>query len=268
MFLVHADDTEARHGSEHRGARADHDRRFATCNTRALVPSLRLGQRRMKDRDAFAEAFAKAADGLRREGDLGNENDCTPTALECDRAGLEIDLGLPASRRSVEEEVRALLGVERADDAIEGCALRRAELGRLGLAGQPVALGRLRPLAAGLPLYRGDECKRASRGRAVVLRKPERELDKGLRQLFDDTLDRRGLDSPRRRDVHLRDDTPSLRIAETHFDDRAQANVIGDLVGELTRERARRYERIDRGIPGHPSSLEPGRDARRLRLRG
>src|SRR5439155_24284181 len=100
------------------------------------------------------------------------------------------------------------------------------------------------PFAAGLPLHRRDECERASRRRAVVLGDPEGELDERLRQLLDDALDRRGLDSLRRRDVDLRDDTASLRVAEAHLDDRAQPNIVGNLVGELTRERARRYERI------------------------
>src|SRR5207244_2400755 len=52
-----------------------------------------------------------------------------------------------------------------------------------------VALCRLRPLAARLPLHRRDERERAPRRRAVVLGDPERELDERPRQLFDDTLD-------------------------------------------------------------------------------
>ena len=118
--------------------------------------------------------------------------------------------------------------------------------------GERLALRRLRPLAAGLPLHGRDQRERASRRRAVVLRDPERELDERLRQLLDDALDRRRLDAFRRRDVDLVDDTSPLRVAEPHLDDRARLNVVRDLVRELARERARRYERIDRGIAGHP----------------
>src|SRR2546430_10532791 len=123
----------------------------------------------MEDCDPLAEARAEAADRLRRERDLRNEHDRAVTAFEGDGAGPEVDLGLPASRRSEEQEVGAHLGVERADDAIERRTLCRAQLGRLCLTGQTVALRRLRPLTASLPLHGSDERERTARRRPVVL---------------------------------------------------------------------------------------------------
>ncbi len=261
MLLVHADDTEPRHWREHGRAGADDDRRFAACDARALVAPLRLGQRRMQDCDALAETRPEATDGLWRERDFGNEHDRAAPALDRGGAGLEIDLGLPAARGTEEEEVGSLARLECADDAIEGRTLCVAELGRLGLTGQPVAGRRLRPLAAGLALHRRDERERAAGRRAVVVRDPERQLDERFRQLLDDTLDLGGLDALRGRDVDLRHDTASLRVAEAHFDDRAGPDLVPDLVGELACERARRYEGIDGGIAGHYPSLEPGCDS-------
>ena len=186
----------------------------------------------------------------------GNEHDRSAPAFERNRAGLQVDLGLAAPGCAVEEEVGALPGVECADDAVESRTLRGAELGRLCLTRQRVALCRLRPLAAGLPLDGRDQRERASRRGAVVLRDPESELDEGLRQFLDDTFDLRRVDAFRRRDVDLRHDTSPLRVAEAHLDDRARLNLVPDLVRELARERARRYEWIDRGIASHPASLE------------
>src|SRR5256886_13973091 len=118
----------------------------------------------MEDRDALPEPRAEAADRLRRESDLGNEHDRAAAACEGNGAGLEIDLGLPAPRCTEEEEVRALVRVECADDAVERRTLRRAELGRLGLTGKPVASCRLWPLAACLALHRRYEARRSVPG--------------------------------------------------------------------------------------------------------
>ena len=89
---------------------------------------------------------------LRRERDLRNEHDRAAPALERRRAGLQVDLGLAAAGRAVEEEVGALPGVECADDAVERrrCVpLTR----RLGLARQRVALRRAAAARRGLPLH-------------------------------------------------------------------------------------------------------------------
>ena len=90
----------------------------------ALVAALGVGERRVEHGDAVAEARAEATDGLRREGDLGDEHDYAAAALERRCSGLEVDLGLPAPRRAVEQDVAAA-GVERGDDPLDGLALRR-----------------------------------------------------------------------------------------------------------------------------------------------
>ena len=56
-------------------ARADDDRRLAGDDPLALVAPLRVGQRRVQDGDAVAEAGPEAAEGLRRQRDLGDEHD-------------------------------------------------------------------------------------------------------------------------------------------------------------------------------------------------
>ena len=102
--------------------------------------------------------------------------------------------------------------------------LRRAQLCRLRLARERVALGRLRALAARLALHGRDERERAPRRRAVVVRDPERELDERRRQLLDDALDRRASMPCGGATLDLGDDAAPLRVAEAHLDDGARAD--------------------------------------------
>ena len=143
----------------------------------------------MEQRDALAEARAEAADGLRRERDLRHEHDRAEPALERGRARLEVDLGLAAARRAVEEEVGSGAVVESARDPLAGALLRVGETRGLRLSGERLAHARLRTLAARLSLHRRDERERARRRRAVVVRDPERELDERFGQLLDDAFD-------------------------------------------------------------------------------
>jgi hypothetical protein len=83
------------------------------------------------------------------------------------------------------------------------------------------------------------------RRRPVVVRHPERELDEGARQLLHDPLDRHRLDAVRRRHSDLCHDSAPLRVPEAHLDDRAGADLVGNLVRELARERTRGDEGID-----------------------
>ena len=181
MLLVDADDAEPRQRREHRRARADDDRRLAGDDPLALVAPLGVGQRRVEDGDAVAEALAEAAERLRREGDLRDEDDRAEPTLERRGAGPEVDLGLAAPGRAGEQEVAAV-AVERAHDALE-CPLlglgqpRRPRLGR-----EPDV--RLPPLTAPRAQLRRDELERARRRRAVVVGDPERELDERRRQPY------------------------------------------------------------------------------------
>ena len=61
----------------------------------------------MEQSHAFAEARSEAADGLRRQRDLGHEDDRTAPSRERSFAGADVDLGLPAARSSGEQDVPA-----------------------------------------------------------------------------------------------------------------------------------------------------------------
>ena len=77
----------------------------------------------MQHGDAVPEARPEAADGLRRERDLGHEHDDAAAPLERRRGRLEVHLRLPAPRRALEQDVAAV-GVQRGDDSFDGLALR------------------------------------------------------------------------------------------------------------------------------------------------
>jgi hypothetical protein len=79
----------------------------------------------VQQRDRIAEAAAEAADGLRRQGDLRDEDDHALPALQRLRGNLEVDLGLAGPGDPVEQE--ALAGSERRRDFVGGRALRRVQ---------------------------------------------------------------------------------------------------------------------------------------------
>jgi hypothetical protein len=251
VLLVDADHAEARDGREDRGACADHDRRFAARDACTLVASLRLGERGVQHGDALAEARAKASERLRSERDLRDEHDRPAPTLESRRARLQVDLGLAAAGGAVEEEVRGRTIVEGRNDSRQRRLLRCTEGLRFRFARQRVALGRLRPLASRLPLHRRHQRQCAPGRRAVVVGDPERQLDERARQLFDHSLDGGCVDPHRRLNVDLRYHTTPACVAEANLDHRTWADVFGNLVGELARERTRGHERIDGGVASH-----------------
>ena len=118
----------------------------------------------MEDRDAVAEARPHAADRLRRERDLGHEQDRAEPALEHGGADLEVDLGLAGAGRAVEQERPALTAVESSDDPLDRGRLLGKQLGGLVLAGERLALGRRRLLLAALRQLRSDEREGARPG--------------------------------------------------------------------------------------------------------
>ena len=58
----------------------------------------------MEDGDVFSEACGEALDGLRREGDFGDEDDGAASLGEDGGDGLEIDFGFAGSRDAEEED--------------------------------------------------------------------------------------------------------------------------------------------------------------------
>ena len=178
VLLVDTDDPERRHRREHGRARAEDDRRLSRGDALALVPPLRLAQCRVEDGHAVAEARAEAPERLRRQGDLGHEDDRGASAPKSSLARADVHLGLAAPGRAPQEDVAAA-GVEHLDDAREHRLLRRREARRRRLGcDRPTHLA---ALAAALGVRGRDELERARRRRAVVVRDPERELDKRRR---------------------------------------------------------------------------------------
>ena len=139
----------------------------------------------MEHRHAVAESSPEAADGLRRERDLRDEHDDATTSLERGRCSLQVDLGLAAPGRSVQEHVTTR-SVERGDDAVDGVPLGGRQLLRLGLAGKRIATRRLPWVSAARAGVGSDESQRARGRRAVVVGKPERKLDERGRHAIDD----------------------------------------------------------------------------------
>ena len=156
VLLVDADDAEVAHRREDRRARADDDARLAARDALALVAALALGERRVQHGDAVAEARGEARERLRRERDLRDEHDRAAATRERLLAGAQVDLGLAAAGRAVEQEVAAA-SVERLDDPRARGPLRLRRLGRR--ARRHRAATRARPATAS----RRAACARAAR---------------------------------------------------------------------------------------------------------
>ena len=158
VLLVDDDQPEPADRREHRRARADDDPRLAARDALALVAALGVGQRRVEDRDAVAEPRADAADGLRRERDLRDEDDRAEAALEHRRARLQVDLGLAGAGRAVEQDVAGAA----VDDARDRGALRLAR----ALPARPRRRAPAVPPAAPAPCAASASPARRARARA------------------------------------------------------------------------------------------------------
>ena len=120
MLLVDDDQAEVADRGEDGGARADADAGLAAAQAAPLVEALAGGEGRVEDGEAVAEAGAEAGDGLRREADLGDEDDRAAAARERRLDRGEVDLGLAGAGDAVEE-----LGARGAGVAVEGGDDRR-----------------------------------------------------------------------------------------------------------------------------------------------
>ena len=174
VLLVDDDEAQARHRREDRRSSSDDDRRSPGRDPRALVTSFRVGQPRVENRDPIAEACAKAPDGLRRQRDLRDEHDDGAPPLERRGGGLQVDLGLPASSRPMEQHVTSR-PVERSHDPRDSVALLGRQLVRFQLADER-AIRRLARRTTPSTRMRSHECQRPRRRRSVVVGDPEREL--------------------------------------------------------------------------------------------
>ena len=116
MLLVDDDQAEVAERREDGGPRADADAGRAGAQPPPLVEALALGEAGMEDGHAVAEARGDAADRLRGQADLGNEQDRAAAALERRLDGREVDLGLAGAGDSVKQALALAVAVERGDD--------------------------------------------------------------------------------------------------------------------------------------------------------
>ena len=163
VLLVADDQPELRYRREHRRAGADHDPRLARGDSLALVAALGDGQMRVQHGDLLAEALAEATERLRRQRDLGHQHDRALAALERGGASLQVDLGLTAAGRAVEQEGAAAF-VERLHDARNGLLLRSvSRSGARSATSASRSSGRARsPRRLGLPAPPAQAPARAS----------------------------------------------------------------------------------------------------------
>ena len=155
VLLVHDDEAQAVNGREDRGAGADDDGRGPRCDALPLVAPLGVAESRVQDRDAVAEARAEASHRLGRERDLRDEHDDASLTRERGPGSLEVDLGLAAAGRPMEENVRTAC-VECRHDLPDGLLLSRRELLRLGLASERLATRGVASWPAADPRVRSD----------------------------------------------------------------------------------------------------------------
>ena len=133
VLLVDDDQAEVVDRGEDRRARADADLRLAAPQPLPLVEAFAVGEGAVEDGEAVAEAGAEAGDGLRREADLGDEDDRAAAALERRLDRRQVDLGLARAGDAVEELLagRAGLAVERRHQGVDGGPLLGEEPRRL-----------------------------------------------------------------------------------------------------------------------------------------
>ena len=121
-------------------------------------------------------------------------------------------------------------------DALQRLLLRHAQLARLGFAAERVVAAREAPLAAPRRLQRRDQRQRAGRRGAVVVGRPQREIDERGRQLVQELAGGDRLDAVRGCLFEPDDHTAALRGSELHREDGALADLLPDLVRERPRQ--------------------------------
>ena len=111
MFLIHHDEAERFDRRKYGRAGADSNPRAALAYLMPLVVPLAGGQMAVQHRHeclqrARAEPRLEALDSLRRQRDLGHEDNRAFALFQGVGDGLQIDLGLAAAGDAVEEEGR------------------------------------------------------------------------------------------------------------------------------------------------------------------
>jgi hypothetical protein len=91
VLLIHQDQTQIGRGGKDGRAGADDDGRVSAANAPPLVAALLRRERGMEQRDFLAEGLVEQAYRLRREADLGNQQDGRETAVERALHGGKVD---------------------------------------------------------------------------------------------------------------------------------------------------------------------------------
>lgn len=125
MFLVDDDDAEVLKGGEDGGAGPDDDVGAVFVDLEPFVVALAFGEVGVKDGNAFfavGEARFEAFDGLRGEGDFGDEDEGGLILGENVGDGLEVEFGFAGAGDAVEEDGFSFVGggVEVEEDLGEG----------------------------------------------------------------------------------------------------------------------------------------------------
>ena len=143
----------------------DADARLAAAQAPPLVVALAVGEGRVQDGEAIAEPRAEARHRLRREADLGDEDDRPPAPRQRRLDRGQVDLGLARAGDAVQEQLarRAGLAVERGDDLRDRRAPARASSSRPPAAGADLGVAR----SGAAPASCGSRSGRAPRAGAA-----------------------------------------------------------------------------------------------------
>ena len=167
VLLVDDDEPEVGDRREDRAARPDADARLARAQAAPLVVALPRAELGVQDRDGVAEARHEAVDHLRRQPDLGDEDQHAAALGQRLGGGAQVDLGLARAGDAVQEQLgRIGSGADLDQDRVQ----RRLLVGRerrRGLArADRVVLGRApAPARADRAPARGPPGGAATRGR-------------------------------------------------------------------------------------------------------
>ena len=141
VLLVHDHQRQVRDRAEQCRTRTDHDAPLARVDLAPLLPRFATRQTGMAHCDLSRESRPEPRDRLRRERDLGNQDDHPAAGIQRSLRDLEVDLGLPAAGRAVQQEGLAPVCAQRGCDRIRCIGLvggqasrshRIAPLTRLG----------------------------------------------------------------------------------------------------------------------------------------
>ena len=241
LFVDH-DQLQPRQRREHRAPCA-HDDVDRTAPCEFPVAAARAHREvAVQRRDAAAEALLEHRQHLRRERDLGHEDQRLATGFARRARRTQIDLGLAARGDTVQQEWLESTGADRGIDRRHRIALRSGERDALGdrhaqhaVLERALASERTAEPVVAARERRGHDL---ARRREVVLRHPARELEQVRRQQFaaGDLGDVAHLLERRARDA-LHDHATRTPATEWHLDRRAWNGGSVECLGHAIREQ-------------------------------